>query len=346
MKAHVRMLIVTVTLVAMAVVLNGCSSSSGGTVYLNVLQRTAWQQVANGRLALASLGGNSLPYIYQISDNGSGLALLTPSFNQNPPVNVLEGGTNPSFSPDGTVIAFVSRRGGPNNASSTIYSILTAAGDRSSVSSPLQPLPDDSTTTGGDSQPNWSPDGSKVIYTSTRINGTNSFRTVPAEGGTPTDVFADGNDNQWPCYNPANPNQIVFQSNAGLTGIVDPVTGQAPTGVFILDTSQPLAPGTNPVRIAAATPDHFTDGAPSWSSDGSKIAFHSDRSGRASSGDFDIWIYNVADQTLVHVTNDARSDGYPVWNWDGSRIAFTRDRELWTCAADGSDQKRLTRRFQ
>jgi dipeptidyl aminopeptidase/acylaminoacyl peptidase len=152
-------------------------------------------------------------------------------------------------------------------------------------------------------------------------------------------VLVDGNNNQWPCYNPQNSNQIVYQSDNGLTSETDPYSPDPPTGVFILDTSQPIVPGTNPHQIAAAAP--YTDGGPSWSPDGTKIAFHSDRTGT-----FDIWIYVVATQTLTDLTPDPRSDGFPVWNSNSTQIAFTRDRELWTIKIDGTDAQQLTRRFQ
>ena len=341
MKAHVRMLVVAVTLVALAAVMAGCGSGSGGTVFLNIFGRPSWQPVAGGRISMASMGGNGLLYLYIISANGNSPTLLTPSFNQNPPVNVLEGGSCPAFSPDGVTVAFVSRRGGPNNASSTLYTI-PATGDTSSLAAPLVPLTNDSNggnPQGADTQPNWNPLGTGLIYSSTRVNGVGSLRTVTATGSLnpPTTILADGNDNQWPCYNPQNVNQFVFQSNTGLTGAPDTITGQPRTGIF-LSTSGVI---TQLLPAPADTTDRFTYGAPSFSPDGTKIAFHSDRA-----GDYDIWIYTLAGGSLVHVTSDARSDGFPVWNVGGTALAFTRDRELWLTSPDGTSQTRLSQRFQ
>lgn len=341
MKAQLRFLFAALSLIALASVLAGCGSGSSSSIYMNLYQRASWQQIVGGRLAFASRGGNGLLYVYNVTDTGGGLTLLTPSFNQSPPLNVLEGGFNPVYSPNGNTIAFVSRRGGANNASQTIYSMSAANGDQSTVTTPLSPLPNDSNVANGaDDQPNWSPDGATIIYSSTRNNGVGSLRSVPAGGGAPVTIMQDGNDNQWPCFNPQNANEIVLQSDKGLSGVIDPLTGNPATGIFIFDRTQPLS-GTNPRRIAQAASSTVTDGAPSWSPDGSMIAFHSDRA-----GDFDIWVYIVASDTSVQVTSDARSDGYPVWNLDSTRLGFTRNRELWTVGADGSNPVQLTKVFQ
>jgi Tol biopolymer transport system component len=340
MKAQVRMLVVVIALIATVAVLTGCGSGSGGTVFLNVFGRSSWQPTAGGKLCLASMGGNGLLYLYTIGADGSSQILITPSFNQNPPVNVLEGGSQPAFSPNGLNIAFVSRRGGLLNASQTLYMIPTLTGDRSTLTTPLVPITNDSNTTeGSDAQPNWSPDGLTIIYSSTRVNGVGSLRTVVPTTApvAPSNLLVDGNDNQFPCYNPQDVNQFVFQSNAGLTGAPDSLTGLPRTGIFISTGGviQRILPAP------AETTDRFTYGAPSWSPDGTKIAFHTDRA-----GDYDLWVYTVAGGALTHITSDSRSDGFPVWNIDGSALAFTRDRELWTCNADGTNQQRLSQRFQ
>jgi len=64
------------------------------------------------------------------------------------------------------------------------------------------------------------------------------------------------------------------------------------------------------------------DGYPSWSPDGTKIAFASNRD-----GDVDIWVMNADDSEQTNITNDDPwNDDDPHWSPDGRWIAITTDR--------------------
>jgi Tol biopolymer transport system component len=61
--------------------------------------------------------------------------------------------------------------------------------------------------------------------------------------------------------------------------------------------------------------------SPSWSPDGTRIAFSAIKGGLS-----DLYVLRVADRTLRALTTDAYSDLQPAWAPDGRRIAFTSDR--------------------
>lgn len=63
-------------------------------------------------------------------------------------------------------------------------------------------------------------------------------------------------------------------------------------------------------------------GSPSWSPDGKRIVFSSiDKSGNN-----DLYILNLADGSLLRLTNDFYDDQNPSWSPDGNLIAFSSDR--------------------
>ena len=83
------------------------------------------------------------------------------------------------------------------------------------------------------------------------------------------------------------------------------------------------------------------DSRPSWSPDGSPIAFQSQRRGSP-----DIWIVDVETGEETLVVGSGRAENSPSFSPDGSRIVYSADRfgqfDLFTVALDGSDEQRLT----
>jgi TolB protein len=83
------------------------------------------------------------------------------------------------------------------------------------------------------------------------------------------------------------------------------------------------------------------DFGPSWSPDGTRIAFTSHRAGSA-----DIWVMNADGSNPVQLTTNGADDVDPAWSPDGAKIAFASRRngnlEIYVMSADGSNQTRLT----
>ncbi len=61
--------------------------------------------------------------------------------------------------------------------------------------------------------------------------------------------------------------------------------------------------------------------APTWSPDGNRIVFESDRG--SPDGSYGIFIINADGTGLVQVTDYAFAAQHPVWSPDGRKLAFT-----------------------
>jgi Tol biopolymer transport system component len=95
--------------------------------------------------------------------------------------------------------------------------------------------------------------------------------------------------------------------------------------------------GTTRGNVVRLTDDKGNDGWPTWSPDGQRIAFHSDRGGR-----WDIWIINTDGSGLTNLTNQPTADRYPDWSPDGKKIAFTSKRggneDIWVMSVPDVQQ--------
>jgi serine/threonine-protein kinase len=69
--------------------------------------------------------------------------------------------------------------------------------------------------------------------------------------------------------------------------------------------------------LTASTGQHETNMTPSWSPDGSRIVFASDRD-----GDFDLYVVNADGTDLRQLTNEEGNEIEPAWSPDGTRIAY------------------------
>jgi TolB protein len=65
------------------------------------------------------------------------------------------------------------------------------------------------------------------------------------------------------------------------------------------------ADGSNQTRL---TYDLGADNSPSWSPDGTRIVFASNRG-----GEMDLWVMNADGSNPVQITNTVESESHPAW---------------------------------
>ena len=123
------------------------------------------------------------------------------------------------------------------------------------------------------------------------------------------------------------------QSKIAFTSTEYDTTPAGNTQIYVMDFD-----GSNPQKVSSS-PGNNTN--PSWSPNGSKIAFVSDRDGNP-----EIYIMDANGANVVRLTNDSAEDRFPAFSPDGNRIAFasTRDGniEIYAMDVNGSNLTRLT----
>jgi Tol biopolymer transport system component len=111
--------------------------------------------------------------------------------------------------------------------------------------------------------------------------------------------------------------------------------GEAQWSVYVMNSD-----GSDRTRLTEGQAGFLS--APTWSPDGSKLAFVSERDGSP-----DIWLMDSEGSNLVNLTRHEAKDHSPAWSPDGQWIAFASVRdslywELYLMRPDGSDVQRLT----
>jgi TolB protein len=97
------------------------------------------------------------------------------------------------------------------------------------------------------------------------------------------------------------------------------------------------ADGTGNVPLVT---DAANDQGGSWSPDGTKFVFRSDRTGGG-----DIYVADADGNNQTRLTTDPALESHPSFSPDGTKIVFTRrdpDDEIFVMNADGSDAQRRT----
>ncbi len=98
-------------------------------------------------------------------------------------------------------------------------------------------------------------------------------------------------------------------------------------------------PTGEPQAVVASTRE---DTRGSWSPDGESIAFNSDRS-----GNMNIWLYSVKNNSMRQLTRGAGGDFQPQWSPDGKQLVFFSSRarsvDIWSVEVTTGKLRRLTK---
>jgi Tol biopolymer transport system component len=171
-----------------------------------------------------------------------------------------------------------------------------------------------------DEDPAWSPDGSRIAFTSYRDGKGDIYIMDP-----------DGSNVLRLTYNPARDSDPAWSPDGSRIAFTSNRDGNPEIYIKHIKLDYEIRLTTNPAD----------DWAPAWSPDGSRIAFTSNRD-----GNLEIYVINLRSREIRRLTFNKRTDMDPAWSPDGSRIAFTsyRDDNFDICIMDsnGRNVRRIT----
>ena len=225
----------------------------------------------NGRIAFQ--GSDGLIYTFNsIDPHGGGKTKIT-------------SGETPSYSPDGTKIAFAASDG----HDAEIYTVKTTGGK------PFQVTDNDS----NDLHPDYAPGGMRIAYTCSDGHDA-EICTIKATGGKPFQLTKNDRPDFGPSYSPSG-KRIAY---SGLT--------RTDWEVFTIDAS-------GGERFNVTKNDGY-DYYPDYSPNGKKIAYAAKDT---KDEDNEIRTIKVTGGRPFNVTNNTTDDLSPSYSPDGKKIAYT-----------------------
>jgi len=236
--------------------------------------------------------------LYSMNEDGSDVQRLTDF-----------GAYFPSYATFGSKIAFMSYR--DDDRTTELYLMN---GDGSNV---VRLTRDPAS----DSAPGLSADGSKVVFSSTRL-GDEHLYVMDADGSGVTQLTREFDSN--PVFSPDG-SHIAFTS-------------------FRDDDDELYLMNADGTGVTRLTTVEGSDYHPSFSPDGSRIVFMSYRGGDVSAGKFDpdMYVMNADGSGVTRLIGTNTEERRPCFSPDGSRIAFVRNGNVYTMNTDGSNVSQLT----
>lgn len=196
-----------------------------------------------------------------------------------------------------------------------------------------------------DVEPDWSPGGSKIAFSSNRGGNLGDIYVMNAEGsGTTRLTHTDGaiNFGKSPAWSPDG-SKIAYTSGGALSPFSRIYTVNACAPAECARQGLPASKRPRAMRVSDARSSYSS---PAWSPDGSQIAV-SRLAGKMFIAVSKIMVMNTDGTGEHELTHQLASEDQAAWSPDGSKVAFagylqSGTWEIYVVNADGSNEVRIT----
>ncbi|WP_137938057.1 DPP IV N-terminal domain-containing protein [Chitinivorax sp. B] len=175
---------------------------------------------------------------------------------------------------------------------------------------------------GENSQASWSPDGKRIVMTSTR-DGNPEIYIMDADGKNQRRLTHHDAADSDPVWSPDG-KHIAFISYRDKTA-----------NIYVMDSH-----GKQLANVTAADPG-VAKGQPAWAPDSKRLAYVNFTEGKG-----DIATVDIATGKYTYIAKTKASETNPVWSPDGQRLAYTSRNssllQIWVMNADGSEAQAVT----
>ena len=186
-----------------------------------------------------------------------------------------------------------------------------------------------------DYHPRFLPDGSKLVFASTRDSDHSEIYLMDATGTDVVRLTENEVSDDDPFFSPDG--SKIFYTSVAAEQENQP--GPPKSSIYRVDID-----GSNQVTVKDDPNGNYSDYDPTVSPDGLKLLFSSSRT-----YDDEIYIMDIEGSLPTNLTNTEGWDGRPSISSDGSKIVFSSGREgngetadIYIMNVDGTDVKRLT----
>ncbi len=180
--------------------------------------------------------------------------------------------------------------------------------------------------------PQWSPGGAWLAFTSNRVGDKNQIFVISPEGGEAMQLtkaengvggYSWSRDGKSIAFTSTDTDQKAAKERQDYLGGFEVVRKEySYSHLFTFDVAEALkAPVAGTQRTKGKD---FTVGSASWSPDGSKIAFSATvNSDLINSGTSDVYLLTLGDNSVKKLVAQAGPDNNPNWSPDGKWIVFS-----------------------